>query len=1078
MVHLPLVIRTKLIPPRLTRRILHRPRLTGLLMGALEYRLTLLQAGAGYGKSTALSTLPEVVPTVWYHLSSEDCDPLVFFLHLLRGLDQALPGLENHLLPLLEGEGAQPWPAVVDSLANLLAENARRPLLVILDDVHSLSEAPEVLDILDRLVGRSPHEIHFLLSSRYPVRLASLVGWRVKGEVLSIGQTALAFTREEIATLFAEHYGLSLSSEQVARLAQDTEGWAIALQLYWQGFKSGAFPAGQRSGQEPSGLENLFAFLAQEVLDKLLPEVKRFVHSTAVLRELSASLCDCLRGESDSAGLIRFLVDNSLFLVDLGSEAVRYHHLFREFVLRTLDATERAALHRKAARCYLDCRQDEEAIYHLRKAGDFPQMADVVGRIGEGLVRAGRLETLNHWIGALPPEVLESSPLLLVYLGDVARLRSRFEEALGWYRQAEERSRALGEMRWVSLALHGQARVYLDTVNPSQAEQLLQESLRLTDGTDDRENRARLLELLSENRLNSGRLEEAERYRDQARALREMGPVEMELSVRVLLRTGRLAEARRLLEQHAEEEHRAPVLRPRAHRETLLLLSLIHSLTGDSQAAYDYAVKGTERGRTLQSPFITAVGMMRQGHAWQLKGDPHGYEEACRCYQATVDLAENLEVPRLKVEALWGFCRAHGFRGEIDAALEAARQGLEQGFRAGDEWISALIQVSMGGGFALSGRFTEALEWLDQARARFHQVSDPFGETVCRLWQCWVWWQNGDMARLELSLDEALRAVRDLNYECLVTRCTLIGLPDPHSLIPLLIHARQAGRQRGAAESLLEQLGLSGIEHHPGYQLRIQTLGQFRVWRGKEEVGVSEWRREKARQLLQLLVTCRRAPLERDQLVERLWPGSDSETGARNLKVAMSTLLRVLEPDHTREAPSAIIAREGSLYSLRPNADIWLDVEKFERLASAGSGLSEAAIETRIGLFHQALQLYQGEYLPDCLYEDWAGEERERLLALYLETASSLAADLSRQKRWLEVIEVAKAILLHDDCWEEAYRFLMQAYMETGNRAQAQRIYKRCLERLEKELGARPSLTTVRLAETLFSGHSPGILNL
>src|SRR5450759_4024564 len=45
------LVRTKLMPPRLHRRILIRPRLTSLLLGALDYRLTILQAGAGYGLS-------------------------------------------------------------------------------------------------------------------------------------------------------------------------------------------------------------------------------------------------------------------------------------------------------------------------------------------------------------------------------------------------------------------------------------------------------------------------------------------------------------------------------------------------------------------------------------------------------------------------------------------------------------------------------------------------------------------------------------------------------------------------------------------------------------------------------------------------------------------------------------------------------------------------------------------------------------------------------------------------------------------------------------------------------------------
>src|SRR5512142_3338281 len=182
-----LVVRTKLVPPRLHRRILHRERLSVLLAAALDYRLTILQAGAGYGKTTALAALQEgETPLAWYHLSVEDCDPLVFLLHLIYCFDGSLPGVGRSLAALLESESAeaplQSGPGVVDALANELAGQLTRPMLVVLDDVHRLRETPDVLGLLDRLIERAPADVHFLFSSRYPVRLPSLVTWKARGE--------------------------------------------------------------------------------------------------------------------------------------------------------------------------------------------------------------------------------------------------------------------------------------------------------------------------------------------------------------------------------------------------------------------------------------------------------------------------------------------------------------------------------------------------------------------------------------------------------------------------------------------------------------------------------------------------------------------------------------------------------------------------------------------------------------------------------------------------------------------------------------------------------------------------------
>jgi DNA-binding SARP family transcriptional activator len=1066
------VVQTKLTPPRLHKRTLRRARVTQKLLEALDYRLAIVQAGPGYGKSTALATLAERgYPSAWYHLGAEDTDPLVFLLYLFHSLRAVLPDLSEAPLAVLEGwegSGDPPWMTVVDLLVNELVKHMKRPTLLVLDDFHLLNRTVEPVRILDRLIGRAPPDLHVILSTRYPPQLPTLVTWRVTGEVLEIDQQDLTFTPQEIVALFLDQYDLSLTPEEAEALATETEGWAIALQLVLQRLRTGAIRSPSQALDHLSGsIEDLFTYLAQEVLDQQPADVQEFLLVTAVLREMTAGLCDCLRAASDSDQLLRYLLESGLFVVDLGDGHVRYHHLFHDFLRHRLTSQAAREAHLTAAACFRQRDEHEKAVYHLLASGAFEDAAGVLDELGRGMVRAGRLDTLFSWIEAIPPEVLKDHPPLLVYLGDLARLRSRFDEALGWYEQAEEQSRARGHVRGIGQALRGQARVYLDTVNPSQAEHLLQEALRLSDGQEDRESRVRLLDLMAENRLNLGRPEEAERFREQARALREEGPAEAELPVRILLRTGQLDQTRRLLEQRAEAEKRRPVLRPRAHRETLLLLSLTLAFQGEGETAYRLAVEGTERGADLNSPYVTAVGYMRQGHACLLRDDVHAYEEACRCYRQAIAMGDKLAVQRLKVEAFWGLCRAHGFRGAIEASEEAAERGLSIARRAGDEWVAALIRISMGAGYVLNGQHDRAAEWLNQAGTAYRECGDTFGQAVARLWQCLVWWALDDEARLERGLEDLLRVVRQHRYGYLFHRQTLLGPEDPRRLVPLLLFARDRGIERVYAETVLARLGLEQLEIHPGYQLQVQTLGPFRVWRGSVEVTPQEWRREKARQLFQLFLTWRGRMMDRDRIVEILWPDLDPETAYRDFKVALSTLYRVLEPDRGRGAPSAYVMRDRSLYGLRPGADLWLDAAAFEQLVAEGDRPFDPDPALGICHYRKAIALYQGDYLEDCLYEEWASEERERLLTLYLRTADRLARTLVDQGAWEEAIDVCRSILARDDCWEQAYRLMMVSYVRLGNRARALRAYQRCTECLEEALSIEPSQMTVALYESL-----------
>lgn len=1068
------ITHTKLIPPRPAKFSQPRPRLTRRLADARDYRLTIVQAGPGYGKSTALAALAESdQPTAWYHLDPDDNDPLIFLSHLIHSLMLAQPNLSNVALARLEewernGRYA-PWKPVIDALINELSQLTQQPLILVLDDAHHLDKSPQILRILDRFISRAPLDLHIILATRYPIRLPNLIGWRVRGELLEIHQDELAFTDTEIASLFRDCYGRNLSPIQITELSAATEGWAIALQLVGQRLQCGGDTTLPQAVAGLSG-SDLFTYLMQEVLAKQPPDVQQFLRVTAVLRQMTPTLCDCLRQTNDSQQMLRYLTENGLFVVTSGDGHIRYHHLFRDFLRHQLTPTEKQTAHEFAAGCHASQSLHEESVYHWLSAGNFNTVANLLSRMGREMVHTGRLETLSHWLGSLPPETLETHPALLAYLGDIARLHSRFDEALAWYQHAERRGREMGNGRIISQALRGQARIYLDTVNPSQAEQLLQEALRLSDGQEDRRSRARLLDLLAENLLNQGRADAAAQYQTQARELRDQAAGTAEYAIRVLLRTGQLAEARRLLEQQAAIEAKDPVQRPRMHREPILLLSLIMAFQGEAAQTRQYAIAGTERGKALNSPYTTAVGYMRQGHAHLLQKDYNGYEQARIHFQEAVQISQAIDVPRLRVEALWGLCQAYGFRGDMEIAHQAAQQGIDLAQAAGDEWVAACTRVTLGAGLILAQQFDQAAIQLTQAATSFRECGDPHGETITRLWQCLLWQQSGDETRLERDLDDLLRLSRQHNYDFLFLQKTLLGPPQLRSLVPLLLLAEKKSKQRIYARRLLAQLGLDRrLQHHPGYQLRIQTLGSFRVWRGEEEVTATEWQRKKARQLFLLLLTYRHTRLHRDQITELLWPNLTPEGAQRDFKIAFNTLTKVLEPNRARNAPSAFIVRDGSRYGLRPEADLWLDVDEYNLLVEQGHDTAATDPLAALDLYRQALTLYQGEYLQEFPYEEWCSEERERLLTNYLQTAEQVANMLLAQEAWERAAETARLILEHDNCWEQAYRILMTAHDKMGNRSQALRVYQRCQERLNSELGVSPSSSTIQLFDSLAS---------
>jgi DNA-binding SARP family transcriptional activator len=217
------------------------------------------------------------------------------------------------------------------------------------------------------------------------------------------------------------------------------------------------------------------------------------------------------------------------------------------------------------------------------------------------------------------------------------------------------------------------------------------------------------------------------------------------------------------------------------------------------------------------------------------------------------------------------------------------------------------------------------------------------------------------------------------------------------------------------------------------------------------------------------LITRRRILTPKERITYDLWPTLDTRRADRDFRVALNALLKALEPDRRPRAEPRYVQRQGSAYCL---VDSLLDVDadRFTYLINDGARTETSDPERAVAHYRAAVDLYQGDYLPDALYEDWASAERERLLTLYLSSASRLAELLLERRQDQEAITLAEAVLARDSCWEEAYRVLMRAHQRRGNRPQAIRAYQRCVRSLDGELGLEPMLETQRLYDQVRGG--------
>jgi predicted ATPase len=244
--------------------------------------------------------------------------------------------------------------------------------------------------------------------------------------------------------------------------------------------------------------------------------------------------------------------------------------------------------------------------------------------------------------------------------------------------------------------------------------------------------------------------------------------------------------------------------------------------------------------------------------------------------------------------------------------------------------------------------------------------------------------------------------------------------------------------------------------------VRVFLLGRFEVARGDLILRAPDWSRRKAALLFQRLAFERR--LLKDQAIDFLWPETSPEAGANNLYRTLHALRQTLDTGLGAGTAEGIFSFEDGLLVL--SEAVWVDAHEFQKLAQAATNRERP--DTL--LLQSALDLYQGDLLPDTLYEDWLVRPRESLRRLHREVSLALAQHYQDTGNYNLVVSLLNALLTHDLADETIHRQLMCALALAGRRHEALRQYQTCVDALAAELDVPPEPETTELYKQILNG--------
>ena len=1098
-----LFLKTKLLPPRIGRQVLSRPRLRARMESYLDGPATIVCANAGSGKTTLVAEfVPSCnVPFVWYQIDPSDEDLGFFFGYLVYGLQRLYPDFGQAVLGFITA--TEDLSSQADQLADVflteVSEQIEQKTVLVLDDFHHVDKSTAIGIAVDRLVQYLPDVLHIILVSRTMPNL-SVSRLRSKGLVGIIDRQDLLFAPDEVNTLFQETFHRTLAPDVINQFYEKTEGWITGLQLIQQSLEraSDQDPTLGSKAEAVSALQqtevDIFDYFAEEVLKNETPETRLTLARLSMFERISPDQCEAIFGGGDYRTALRELANQNVFVTRTyaqgSEEEYRIHPLFRNFLRRWLSSEMGAEsvkqLHRQFADYFAEISQWDLAVQHYSEASATDALAELLSRYGAELVRLGRFEVIKRGFERIQSGEFHAHPGALLARADVAMIEGDQALALALYDRAAPLARDAGDRDVEAESLRGKAYIARRAGEYDQAVAFAESSIEAAPKRHSL--RARCFNIIGLCRFGSSQ--------DTAGAIE---------SWRSALDESRLASDDRFA------------------RIVLHNLGLPYSIEGDLNAAIhwisqmiDSPSEGSDRRGSQESsiPFpqeaIAHLNLARlkthQGRFSEAEAHLELALERCRMFNLKASTAETLEAFGNLFRDRADYVKALGFYDEAARAYREAGRSLTDGellderatlflqmghIASAEEDAKAYYESRREGAPAerstalitrgriqmAAGRTDAARESLEQALALTQAHSLHYFEVRAATSLARLFWETSRpddaLTKLTLAVELSLRFDYShwLSTEAAQTPALFRAAVDSGCAADYLAQVITKEAILGDARSSVAGPGpfesdQREVIERSNFDLTVKMLGPIEVYRNQSERSPDDaWRLAKSLHILCYIASRRNHRATKDSLVGLFWPDADVDTIAKNFHPMISHARKALNLGQVIKK-DFILYREGA-YLLNPQYRYQIDTEEFELLiVEARRKRQSGDADEAARLTVDAVGLYRGDFLEE-VYEDWVEELQSYYRDLYLEALKELAGFYGGRGDHEQVIRYCQRILQRDPYREDAHCQIMEAYVRMGNRAAAIDQFDKLRKLLRSELGVSPLPATVAKYESL-----------
>lgn len=249
----------------------------------------------------------------------------------------------------------------------------------------------------------------------------------------------------------------------------------------------------------------------------------------------------------------------------------------------------------------------------------------------------------------------------------------------------------------------------------------------------------------------------------------------------------------------------------------------------------------------------------------------------------------------------------------------------------------------------------------------------------------------------------------------------------------------------------------------------VKTFGGLEITNDNVTVNIVELFGKQLVNLLQVLLFHSEKPVQKDELIDILWPESKNPSSA--LKFSIFRLRSELnEIDFFKDKEVIVTTRKG--YILNPNLDWNIDfveLQKAYNQINEGAGLLD---EKEFKIARKIFRLYQGRFYASPSQLHWILQRQEVFRQMYVKTMMRTSCYLYTQKRYDEMMLMNYQAVLIEPFNEGLHYYYMKGLVATRNYREALKYYDELNDIFLSELGTGLSKRFKQLYDIIIADHA------